>query len=96
MLLNLVVLSHEALGGDVVNLTVTDSAGNSSGCSSVVTVVDIVLPIVLTTDGTMVFDTSATAQITAEDINNGSWDNYDISTLQLDIDSFTTDDLGRM
>nr|WP_299068666.1 GLUG motif-containing protein [uncultured Allomuricauda sp.] len=85
----------EDLGEDVVNLTVTDVAGNSSSCSSVVTVVDNVLPVVLTTDMAIVLDAIATAQITAEDIDNGSSDNCGISTLQLDIDSFTADDFGE-
>ncbi|NVK85102.1 MAG: DUF5011 domain-containing protein [Cytophagia bacterium] len=80
--------------GNQVTLTVTDPSGNTASAIANVTVEDNVLPNVLTQDITMNLDANGSATITADQIDYGSSDNCAVESIELDITSFTCDDLG--
>ncbi len=82
------------LGANTVTLTVTDASGNSNTASAIVTVLDNIAPIVTTQPVTVYLNASATATVTASQINNGSTDNCGISSYSLSKTSFSCADLG--
>jgi hypothetical protein len=77
-----------------VYLIVTDVNGNVDSASAVVTVVDTIIPSVLTNNTTVYLDASGAASITTNDINNSSFDNCGIISLSLDATSFSCNDVG--
>ncbi|GAB4159809.1 MAG: hypothetical protein Tsb0033_14860 [Winogradskyella sp.] len=82
------------IGPNMVNLTVTDSSGNTDVTTTTVTVEDGVDPIVITQDINIGLDSGGTATITVDDIDNGSSDNCGIATRTLDISTFDCSNLG--
>ncbi|RKD99768.1 HYR domain-containing protein, partial [Marinifilum flexuosum] len=85
------------IGFNTVSLTVTDEYGNSSTCTSIVTVEDKLAPNVLCQDITIQLEASGNATITPSQIDNGSSDNCTsimASHLSLDKSSFTCADVG--
>lgn len=85
----------ENLGVNEVTLTVTDVNGNASFATSQVTVVDNLPPVVITQNILIQLDESGEATITPADIDNGSYDNCGIESMELDVDFFTSDDVGE-
>ena len=77
-----------------VTLTVTDPSGNTASAIANVTVEDNVLPIVVTQDISVDLDANGSATITADQIDNGSSDNCAVQSVELDVTSFSCDDLG--
>lgn len=75
--------------------TATDATGNTDVCLQVINVVDETGPTVITQDITVVLDESGNATITPEDIDNGSNDACGIATLELDITTFNTSNVGE-
>jgi gliding motility-associated-like protein len=63
------------VGGFTVVLTVTDASGNSSTCTTTVTVNDTIAPVAVCQPDTIYLDASGNASIVATDINGGSTDN---------------------
>ncbi|NPD87069.1 HYR domain-containing protein, partial [Lentimicrobium sp. L6] len=63
------------LGANTVTLTLTDAAGNSSTCTATVTVTDITPPTAICQDITIELDAAGTASIVGSNIDNGSYDN---------------------
>ncbi|MCG8412123.1 MAG: HYR domain-containing protein, partial [Bacteroidales bacterium] len=85
------------IGPNPVILTVEDASGNSSSCTSTVTVLDRLPPIPSCKNITVNLDSTGTALITPADINDGSFDNCtDIADLILTVspDSFSCDQIG--
>ena len=82
------------VGPNNVTLTVTDTNGNSSEATVIVTVVDIVAPDVSTQNVTVELDADGNASVTIAAIDSGSHDACGIDSLRLDITSFTCADLG--
>ena len=82
------------VGTNSVILTVTDVNGNTSTCTSIVTVEDTVPPIANCQDVTVHLDGAGSASITANDINNGSVDNCAISTIAVAPSTFGCAELG--
>ena len=82
------------LGNNTVVLTVTDASGNSANTAATVTVMDTVSPMVATQNITVYLDANGTASISAGMIDNGSSDNCSVSSLALDVSSFTCSDVG--
>ncbi len=82
------------IGANLVTLTVTDPGGNSSACSSTVTVIDSVTPTVVCQDITVYLDGAGNASITSADVDGGSSDNCGTPTLGIDISSFTCANIG--
>ena len=82
------------VGLNTVVLTVTDGSGNTSTCTSTVTVSDTVSPTGSCQNITVFLDGAGTASIVASDIDNGSTDNCTTVTLAADITSFSCADVG--
>ena len=83
------------LGNNVLILTVTDSSGNSSTASAIVSVIDTISPQLNTQAVTVYLNTSGSASITASDVNNGSSDNCSIAGFTLSQSNFGCSDIGQ-
>ena len=83
------------VGENTVTITATDTNGNVSIETAVVTVVDDTLPEAIAQDITVTLDANGIATITPEDIDNGSNDTCGAVTFELDITTFDTDDVGE-
>ncbi|QIE58097.1 HYR domain-containing protein [Rasiella rasia] len=73
---------------------VVDVNGNTATCSFTVTVTDDDPPMAVCQDITVMLDATGNATIVAADVDGGSTDNCAITSLSIDIDSFTCADLG--
>lgn len=82
------------VGENTVTLTVTDPSGNSTSCSTIVTVEDTLVPDAICQDITVQLDASGMASIVANDVNGGSFDACGIDTLEIDTNSFDCSDVG--
>ena len=77
------------LGSNTVVLTVTDGSGNTSTCSTNVTVVDNIAPTANCVSAlTVQLDGNGQATITTSDIDNNSTDNCSIASLAINVTSF--------
>lgn len=84
------------LGENTVILTVTDAEGNSSTCTAIVTVEDIIAPVALcVAPFTIELDANGQATITAADVDAGSTDNCSIDSITLSQSTFSCADLGE-
>lgn len=81
------------LGANLVTVTATDASGNTSSCTSTITIYDITDPTAVCQDLTVYLDGTGNASITPADIDNGSTDNCSVA-LSADITSFTCSDIG--
>ncbi len=66
-----------------VTITVTDVNNNTSECTSIVTVVDLIPPHALCRDKTVTLNSAGFASVSVPDIDNGTWDNCHIASLTL-------------
>src|SRR5207247_944208 len=82
------------IGTNTVTLTVTDNNGNSSICTGTVTVVDSILPVVITQNRTVELDPSGHGTITPALIDNGSTDACGIASLSLSQTNFDCTNIG--
>ena len=82
------------VGANTVTLTAIDIFGNTSNCQAVVDVIDTVPPVAICRSITVYLNSSGQAQITGNDINNGSTDNCAIDTLFPTISTFTCSQTG--
>ncbi|HCY80694.1 MAG TPA: hypothetical protein DHV22_03345, partial [Xanthomarina gelatinilytica] len=94
MSLDMATFTCNNLGANTVTLTVTDVNGNVANNTAIVTVVDNILPLVVTQDLTVQLDALGNASITAAQVDNGSSDNCSIASLDLDVTDFTCANLG--
>ena len=81
-------------GSNDVILTVTDVHGNSSECKSQVIVLDDIPPTVITQNVVVELNENGEGSITAEQIDNGSFDNCAIQSLSLNQYDFNCTYLG--
>ena len=81
-------------GDNTVTLTVTDVNGNSSSCSSTVSIADTIVPIALCQAITIYLDNTGNAGIQSSDVDGGSFDNCDLSALDVAPNSFTCSNVG--
>ena len=82
------------MGPNTVVLTVTDVNGNTSTCTSTVTVEDNVPPVAICQNVTVNLDVNGNGSTTAAAVNNGSNDACGIDTMYLDIYNFDCTDVG--
>tara|TARA_R110002096_G_scaffold429156_1_gene641716 strand:- start:170 stop:3304 length:3135 start_codon:yes stop_codon:yes gene_type:complete len=82
------------LGANTVNLTVSDSSGNTNSASATVTVQDNINPVAITSAFTAQLDASGNVTITPDDVDNSSTDNCVVTSKSLDVSSFTCANLG--
>jgi hypothetical protein len=83
-----------AIGSTNVVWTATDANGNTSSCTQVVTVVDLISPNAICQNISVTLDAIGEASITPAMVNNNSTDNCAISTLSLNIFSFDCANTG--
>ena len=82
------------VGPNTVILVATDSSGNVSFATAIVTIIDNTPPTVLTQNSTVQLDATGNATITAAQINNGSTDNTSIASISVAASAFTCANLG--
>lgn len=83
------------LGPTTVNLTVTDFNQNTASATAVVTVMDLIKPVVKVRDVTVELDESGQAAVNVSDIDAGSWDNCSIMNRWLEgLISYDCEDTG--
>lgn len=83
------------VGPNTVTLTVTDVNGNSSTCTTIVTVEDNVAPVAnCAAPFTIQLDADGMASITVADIDNGSTDACGIASASIDITDFDCSNVG--
>ncbi len=79
----------------MVTLIGTDASGNSSSCTSQVTVIDTVSPVINLKPYEVVLGSSGAASIVPSDIDNGTFDNCGPVTLTVSQTNFSCSDLGK-
>lgn len=82
------------VGNYSIQLNVTDQNGNSSSCSAVIIVEDMVPPTAQCQDITVQLDVNGAANITPQQIDNGSSDVCGAPILGLDMASFDCGNVG--
>ncbi|MEL0650570.1 HYR domain-containing protein [Algibacter sp. TI.3.09] len=70
-----------SIGDNTVELTVTDSNGNTSTCTTTVTIEDNIAPVVLCKDATVQLSGEGFITISPADIDNGSYDSCSTVTM---------------
>ncbi len=83
-----------ATGTTTVTWIVSDGSGNSTSCEQTVTVHDDEGSIAICQDITVQLDADGNKVITANDIDNASYDNCGIGSLAIDKDTFDCSDIG--
>jgi hypothetical protein len=81
--------------GTIVTLTVEDASGNSNTDWFTVTVLDTISPIASCKNIAIGLDSEGNATLTADQIDDGSWDACGIQSIEIDSTSFTVEDLGN-
>ena len=82
------------LGPNNVTLTVTDPSLNSSTCVAVVTVQDIIAPIIACQNITVQLNTAGAASIVPANITASASDNCAIASSTIDVSTFTCANIG--
>ncbi|MGD1846064.1 MAG: HYR domain-containing protein, partial [Salibacteraceae bacterium] len=82
------------VGTNTVMLTVTDSSGNSSTDSAIVTVLDTLAPMVNAQNITVYLDSNGQVSITTAMVDSNSLDNCGILSLSLDSTQFDCGEVG--
>ena len=82
------------LGSNNITLNVNDVNGNTSSCTSVVTVIDTISPTAVCQNINVYLDGAGSASIVASDVDGGSSDNCGAITLSASGASFNCADLG--
>jgi len=83
------------IGANLVTLTATDAASNSSSDTAIVTLIDNISPQVFANSITVQLDHTGNAIITATDIDGGSNDNCGLAALSIDRSAFNCTDAGN-
>jgi len=78
------------LNDNDVTLTVYDSSGNYDSCNTIVTIVDDRPPIALAQNIQVNMAGNSSVTISANDVDNGSWDNCGIVSRDLSQDTFNS------
>ena len=81
-------------GVQTVVLTATDASGNTTSSTASVTVADVTVPTVITKNITVALDANGNANITPQQVDNGSFDNCNI-VLSVDKTAFDCNTTGE-
>lgn len=82
------------IGQNTVTLTVFDNNGNSDSCTSIITVLDTLNPTAICQNIFVYLDTAGSFSIDSSMIDNGSFDNCGIVSMQLSQTTFNCMDIG--
>ena len=83
------------VGANEVTLTATSVLGLTATCQASVTVVDNILPTVITKAITIQLDKDGNATITPDDVDGGSFDNCDIASYEISQRDFDCSNVGE-
>ncbi|MBN1820177.1 MAG: gliding motility-associated C-terminal domain-containing protein, partial [Prolixibacteraceae bacterium] len=86
--------SCDDVGDNTVTLTVVDNLANVATCTSTVTVLDTIPPDAYCQDIVLYIEGNDTIEITASEIDVGSFDVCGVDTMELSRYKFTCDDVG--
>ena len=86
--------SCENLGANTVTITAKDAENKVSTQNVNINVVDLINPMVIAQNITVQLGSDGTVSVSENDIDNGSTDNCEIATYNLDTSFFSCDDLG--
>lgn len=92
--LNKTNFSCEDIGEQQVIYTVSDGAGNSVDEMVTIVIEDTTVPTANTQNITVALDGDGMATITAEDVDNNSFDNCSIAEMSLDVTTFDCSNIG--
>jgi gliding motility-associated-like protein len=81
-------------GDNVITIVVTDQNGNMDSTTVIVTVVDTIAPTAIAQNITVYLDATGNIEITANQLDNGSFDNCGVDTITLSNYSFSCADTG--
>ena len=81
---------------NTVTLFVADSSGNIGTCTSIITVLDTIVPIVIADTIDVYLDVNGVNSIIGVDLDNGSTDNCAIDTYVVSQDQFDCSDVGAV
>ena len=79
---------------NTITLFVADSSGNIGTCTSIITVLDTIVPIVIADTIDVYLDVFGNASIIGEDLDNGSTDNCTIASYNVSQAQFDCSDVG--
>lgn len=82
------------IGSNLVTLTATDTDGNETTCNASVTVIDNISPNAIGENLILTLDSNGEANITAADLDNGSYDNCGIASISANQTAFDCSDIG--
>ncbi|WP_321370377.1 Ig-like domain-containing protein [uncultured Draconibacterium sp.] len=89
------ITCEDVESGTQARIIVYDEGGLSAECTANITVVDTVPPTAICQDITVYLDDTGVAYITAQDIDNGSFDNCELDTIMISRDRFDCFDVGE-
>ncbi|MCG8331266.1 MAG: T9SS type A sorting domain-containing protein [Chitinophagales bacterium] len=89
------IFTCDDVGDNTVTLTVEDVNGNTSQCTSTLSVYDVDSPFWLCKNTTVELDATGHTSITTEDIDNGSTDACGIASMTLNKTDFNCSDIGE-
>lgn len=81
-------------GTNVITFTAIDVNGNAHSSDAIVTVIDTLFPIALAQNIDLYLNANGIAQLTASEINNGSYDDCSIALMTISQTTFSCSDLG--
>ena len=89
------ITCEDVESGTQARIIVYDQGGLSAECTANITVVDTLPPTAICQDITIYLDDTGVAYITAQDIDNGSFDNCELDTIMISRDRFDCFDVGE-
>lgn len=95
MYIDITQFDCNALGANMVTLTVIDEENESHTANAMVTVTDTIGPSVVTQNATIYLDSIGIAQLSANQIENGSSDNCGIDTMYIDFTQYVCLGVGE-
>ena len=87
--------SCDEVGQNTLRVTVEDASGNRAFSEVIVVVEDTIKPEVVAKEVSLMLDASGNGSLSVDEVDNGSSDNCSISSLTLDKDSFSCEELGE-
>jgi hypothetical protein len=81
-------------GINTVTLTVTDGSSNTNTCTAQINVIDDTVPTAICQNITVTLGDDGTVTITAEDVDNGSFDNCVSTTISINVNTFSCMNVG--